>query len=319
MTKKLETSLEMDPEWKWCPADQCNLVVKATTPQDLSVDCNIKGDTSTQPVPVVCVCGTMWCFKCQEDAHWPATCEEAHVFRQKNASYAKMVLTKKQVLITSVQVKRCPFCKYPVEKGMGCNHMTCILCHNQFCWDCLQKWGYPHKCSARVGLRKVQLPRRFVYTPSYEHVAVTSRVARTSNIICKIHRKLDKIGEGLNIYAECFPLKPDLKNTSHTEKRLKLLCENKLVTNQLKEVYNFKFQAHLVLEGVAIRLSFSNGTACTKKLAMEFSRLLFIVERMDEILKDLNHCLVKKECLFKLNSFVKFGKKCILFIGRNAK
>lgn len=87
----------------------------------------------------------------------------------------------------------------------------------------------------------------------------------------------------------------------------------------MKEVFNFKFQAHLVLEGVAIRLWFSNGTASSKKLAMEFSRLLFIVERMDEILKDLNHCLVKKECLFKLKRFIKFGKKCILFIGRNTK
>ncbi|KAL9954848.1 hypothetical protein ACROYT_G042431 [Oculina patagonica] len=308
LTKRLETSLEMDPEWKWCPADQCKLVVKATTPHVSSV----------QPVPVACVCGTMWCFKCQEDAHWPATCEEAQVFRQKNASYAQMVKTeKKKVLITSVQVKHCPFCNYPVEKGMGCNHMTCILCRNEFCWDCLQKWGYHHECKSLVGLRKILLPKKFVHV-SYEHVAVTSRVARTASLICKIHRKLDKIEEGVNIYAECFPLKPDLKKTSHTEKRLKLLCENK-VTNHLKEVFNFKFQAHLVLEGVAISLSFSNGTACSKKLAMEFSRLLFIVERMDEILKDLNHCLVKKESLSKLKSFVKFGKKCILLIGRNTK
>lgn len=97
-----------------------------------------------------------------------------------------------------------------------------------------------------------------------------------------------------------------------------LLSENN-VANHLKEVFNFKFQAHLVLEGVAIRLSFSNETAYSKRLAMEFSRLLFIVERMDEILKDLNHCLVKKECLLKLKRFIKFGKKCILFIGRNTK
>ncbi|XP_078350805.1 uncharacterized protein LOC144635590 [Oculina patagonica] len=318
LTKRLDTSLEMDPEWKWCPADQCKLVVKATTPQDRSVARDVNGVSSVQPVPVACVCGTMWCFKCQEDAHWPATCEEAQVFRQKNASYARLVKTeKKKVLITSVQVKHCPFCDYPVEKGMGCNHMTCILCRNQFCWDCLQKWGYPHKCKSRVGLRKIQLPKKFVRV-SYEHVAVTSRFARTASLICKIHRKLDKIEEGLNIYAECFPLKPDLKKTSHTEKRLKLLCENK-VTNHLKEVFNFKFQAHLVLEGVAISLSFSNDAACSKKLAVEFSRLLFIVERMDEILKDLNHCLVKKESLSKLKSFVRFGKKCILLIGRNTK
>lgn len=318
LTKRLDTSLQMDPEWKWCPADQCKLVVKATTQPNSSAANDVKGGSSVQPVPVVCVCGTMWCFKCQEDAHWPATCEEARVFRQKNASYARMLLTKNKGLITSVGVKHCPYCNYPVEKGMGCNHMTCILCHNQYCWDCLQKWGYPHKCGSRIGLREIQLPRKFIHAVSYEHVAVTSRVARTSNVICRIHRKLDKIEEGVKTYSERFPLKPDLKKTSNTEKQLKLLCENK-ITSHLKEVFNFKFQAHLVLEGVAISLSFSNGTACSKKLAMEFSRLLFIVERIDEILKDLNHCLTKKECLLKLESFVNFGKECILFIGRNTK
>ena len=143
-------------------------------------------------------------------------------------------------------------------------------------------------------------------------------MARASNLICKIHRKLDKVAQRLDVYAKCFPLKPDVRGASHTEKHLILMSENK-VADHLKQVFNFKFQAHLVLEGVAIRLSFSHGTAYPKKLAMEFSRLLFIVDRMDEILKDLNRCLVKKECLFKLKRFIKFGKKCILFIGRNTK
>ena len=149
---------------------------------------------------------------------------------------------------------------------------------------------------------------------SYEHIAATSRVARASNLIRKIHRKLDKIGQGLDVYAKCFPLQPDIKGASHTEN----MSENK-VADHLKKVFNFKFQAYLVLEGPAIRLSFSNGTAYPKKLAVEFRRLLFVVDRMDEILKDLNCCLVKKECLSKLQRFIKFGKKCILFIGRNTK
>ena len=73
LTKRLDTFLEIDPKWKWCPADQCNLVVKATIPQSpssVSDEC----EDGPQPVPVACVCGSMWCFKCQEDAHWPATC-----------------------------------------------------------------------------------------------------------------------------------------------------------------------------------------------------------------------------------------------------
>lgn len=94
-----------------------------------------------------------------------------------------------------------------------------------------------------------------------------------------------------------------------------MLCENNAF-HLLKKAFNFKFQAHLALEGLAIRLSFSNGAGCSKKLALEFSRLLFIVERMENILQDINCCLVRRESLSKLGHFIKFGKKCILSIGR---
>ena len=320
VSKRLNTFLEINPGWKWCPADQCKLVVKATTPQGPSVACD-ENVGSAHPVPVACVCGTMWCFKCQEDAHWPATCEEAQVFRQKNASYARLVTRtekKKNALIASVNVKHCPFCHYPVEKGMGCDHMTCILCFKEFCWVCLGKWSYPHQCRKLVNLRKVKLPTKLVHVMSYEHVAVTSRVARTSFLICKIHRRLDKIGKELKLYSNRFPFKPEQKQVSNAEKQLNLLCENN-ATYCLKEVFNFKFQALLVLEGSAIRLAYSKDMPCSKRLAEEFSRLSFIIQRMDEILKDLNHCLKDKDSLCKLNQFVKFGMKCILFIGRHTK
>jgi len=313
LTKRLNTFLEMNPEWKWCPTDQCKLVVKATTPQDPSL---VSHAGIVQPFPVVCVCGTMWCFKCQEDAHWPATCEEAKIFREKNASYARLVTntTKKNKLITSVQVKHCPFCHYPVEKGMGCDHMTCILCWKEFCWLCLGKWSYPHHCHNHVNLRKVKLPTNLVNILSYEHVAVTSRVARTSFLICRIHRKLDKVEKELNIYAKCSILKPELKEASHTEKRVNLLRKIN-APQHLKKVFNFKFQALLVLEGAAIRLAFLRNTSCSKRLAVEFNRLLFIVERMDQVLKDFSHCLKDKDSLYKLKYFVKCGKRCILSIG----
>lgn len=70
---------------------------------------------------------------------------------------------------------------------------------------------------------------------------------------------------------------------------------------------------------MVIWLLFLSGIVYFKKFVMEFSRLFFIVDRMDEILMDLNRCFVKKECLFKFKRFIKFGKKCIFFIGRNIK
>ena len=33
--------------------------------------------------------------------------------------------------------KKCPHCPYQIEKNDGCDHMTCIMCHHEFCWSCL--------------------------------------------------------------------------------------------------------------------------------------------------------------------------------------
>ncbi|KAI8055638.1 hypothetical protein BDF22DRAFT_671230 [Syncephalis plumigaleata] len=35
--------------------------------------------------------------------------------------------------------KRCPSCRTRIEKGAGCNHMTCSICRTEFCWLCLVK------------------------------------------------------------------------------------------------------------------------------------------------------------------------------------
>ena len=43
--------------------------------------------------------------------------------------------------IVSVEVKRCPKCKYPIEKNGGCPHMSCGMCGTSFCWQCLGEWS----------------------------------------------------------------------------------------------------------------------------------------------------------------------------------
>ena len=37
-------------------------------------------------------------------------------------------------------VKDCPGCAVRTFKDGGCNHMTCSLCHHEYCWMCLRVW-----------------------------------------------------------------------------------------------------------------------------------------------------------------------------------
>ena len=323
LTKRLDSSLEMDPEWKWCPADQCKLVVKATTQPKTSAVHDTKGGSSIQPVPVVCACGSMWCFKCQNDAHWPATCEEARVFRQKNEVYARMVKNSQSVsLVTSVDVKNCPSCHYPIEKGPGCNHMHCGLCSSDFCWWCLQIWDLEvqHICEEKdkVVKRQVELPISTKHLRSYKHFAVTSRIARSLTLVSEVNKKLDKLEKELQIYSTLLPkVKKDKPWRSCVERRLKNLTTNN-ITKDLREGFSFKFQALLALEGLAIVLSFMKDST-NKRLAWEFERLFFIIERMNEILPDLNKSICSEEAFKRLKHFVACGKECLFVINRNTK
>ena len=319
MAKRVDTILEICPKWKWCPADQCKLVVKATIAKDSSKVCSSEHSGRVQPLPVACLCGNTWCFKCQEDAHWPATCEEAQVFRKKHERYAKMVEnSKKETLITSVGVKNCPFCNYPIQKGLGCNHMVCGLCGKEFCWYCLRIWSsHGDVCKGVVALREVVIPVNTKHLRSYEHHAVMCHLARSPVQIQQTYKKLDNLEKRQQFYESC-SYRFDSKKPwpSSTKRRMRDLCDSDM-SQDLPQVFGFKFQALLALEGLAMVLSFKRDSP-NKRVALEFERLLFIVERLNDLLQDFEKGL-KLETLERMKNLVACGKKCLCVLYRNTK
>ncbi|CAD8122573.1 unnamed protein product [Paramecium sonneborni] len=112
---KYKLEIENDMNKKWCPAKGCDLFVERNPKQNI----------------VICKCGASVCFNCGQIAHQGLLCEQAIEDDFRNA-------------INKYSIKYCPGCKAHVQKNAGCNHMTCIQCHFQYCWVCLQPYYEYH-------------------------------------------------------------------------------------------------------------------------------------------------------------------------------
>lgn len=90
-------------------------------------------------VNAVCECsGRGLCVGCGQEPHWPSDCATAAKYHAKMKSYGheKLALTDLNAQ-TDVNAKQCPTCFLIMEKGVGCNHMSCP-CGEHFCWWCGQ-------------------------------------------------------------------------------------------------------------------------------------------------------------------------------------
>ena len=72
-----------------------------------------------------------FCFNCLKDWHGDKECDNS-------------VDKSFQNWRDSSKVKRCPKCKYFIEKEEGCNHITCYNCRYQFCWLCMGEYTSGH-------------------------------------------------------------------------------------------------------------------------------------------------------------------------------
>ena len=115
-TFSLTSFVDINKTLRFCPGKDCGMVVKAPLSYARSVRCN---------------CGSVFCFRCGEEAHDPATCTELALWKEKCQNESE---TANWILANT---KQCPKCKTRIEKNQGCNHMTCRQCKVEprvFCW-----------------------------------------------------------------------------------------------------------------------------------------------------------------------------------------
>ncbi|KAF7954192.1 hypothetical protein EAE96_005323 [Botrytis aclada] len=84
-----------------------------------------------QPIMTCRTCSFKTCFTHKMPWHTDLTCEgydrkSGNRLRQERAS---------QNLIEKA-TKRCPNCQVRIQKNKGCDHMTCLSCKHEFCWEC---------------------------------------------------------------------------------------------------------------------------------------------------------------------------------------
>lgn len=151
-----------------CPQSGCNLIVPESIFQNLLLDkklkerlnkavlknfvgynsdikicpgasCNnsIKCDSYLSK-EIICECGTVFCFKCNKEAHRPCDCNiiSKWEIRSKSDSDNEKWIT--------ANTKSCPHCRAKIEKSQGCNYMLCVKevggCGKAFCYVCEVDW-----------------------------------------------------------------------------------------------------------------------------------------------------------------------------------
>ncbi|XP_055337251.1 uncharacterized protein LOC129587492 [Paramacrobiotus metropolitanus] len=84
-------------------------------------------------------CSKGLCHLCKETWHWPCPCKEAETYHNVMAGLNDDPFNRygRVKLRYYANTKKCPGCKLIMEKGEGCNHMSCN-CGMQFCWFCAQ-------------------------------------------------------------------------------------------------------------------------------------------------------------------------------------
>ncbi len=108
--------VEFTKNMRFCPAANCEKVILCSEGYNRTITCD---------------CTHAMCFKCGEEAHEPASCQQLQTWSEKCASDGE---SSKWIFANT---KKCPKCHTRIEKNQGCLHMICHQCKHNFCWICM--------------------------------------------------------------------------------------------------------------------------------------------------------------------------------------
>ncbi|RVW49088.1 putative E3 ubiquitin-protein ligase RNF217 [Vitis vinifera] len=86
------------------------------------------------------VCRRLFCAACYVPWHSGVGCEEYQMMNEDEKGREDLMLRE---LAQEKKWRRCPQCKFYVEKIEGCLHITC-RCTYQFCYACGAQWTQHH-------------------------------------------------------------------------------------------------------------------------------------------------------------------------------
>ncbi|OQN95458.1 hypothetical protein B0A48_18414 [Cryoendolithus antarcticus] len=144
---KRKKRLESDKDTVYCPREWCTKPARSRKyppiPDDLTQYPNSDSDDENASEPKIitddddrlCICenpkcGMAFCKVCYKSWHGPI--ERCHprnpdeLSAEDKASYEYIM----------AHTSPCPYCRSPVQKTMGCNHMQCYQCTTHFCYLC---------------------------------------------------------------------------------------------------------------------------------------------------------------------------------------
>lgn len=303
LSQKIGKALDANPKLRWCPSTKCRRVLKVAVSGTMA--------HGNSPMSVACECGGVWCFQCGRQAHWPASCSADEKFQEVTKPFLDEMDLNEDQLITSVMVRNCPHCRYPIEKHLGCNFMYCIMCQTSFCWECLMPMSkHKNGCQRHEQSKEVELE---LASSSANHFAKyfslysNSKKARSGIALSRQKQRLRTVDKSLACY----------KSICLTCGYFDEVMENMLQSGCfeiLRSAAEFKYCAHLTLEGAA-KMAIVSKSTC-RGLKQDIERLQFILEKVEELAKSDITQLLHHKYLSKLSAFLSCGKNCVFTIGQ---